>query len=184
MQKIAIMGLSGAGKTTLARELHELTDLPVISFDASRYVNHVETRNWSDRRDHVVAQLNADKWIMDGGVQVFPEIRHAAECIVFLKPRKPVIFVNLIKRFWQNGGKLPEDFSNNRRPRIDLWTCFRRAFLLGGVRRKMQHAFASAPDWVERIVIDTPESRAAFLARISAAHQIQMRHTPQEIAAE
>jgi adenylate kinase family enzyme len=41
MQRVAVIGCGGSGKTTLARQLGELLDLPVIHIDA-RYWRYID----------------------------------------------------------------------------------------------------------------------------------------------
>ena len=65
-QRILIIGSGGAGKSTLARRLGELTGIPVIHLDAHYWLpGWVVTpkEEWAGKVD---ALLQGDRWIMDG----------------------------------------------------------------------------------------------------------------------
>jgi adenylate kinase family enzyme len=75
MQRVAILGPGGAGKSTLADELGARTGLPVIHLD--RYFwrpNWVETPRdeWRARQEELFA---ADAWIADGNYSATADVR-------------------------------------------------------------------------------------------------------------
>ena len=66
MERIIIIGCGGAGKSTLARKLGEVLDLPVVHLDKLFWKpGWVETSR--EEFDALLAmELAKDKWIMDG----------------------------------------------------------------------------------------------------------------------
>ena len=66
MERIIIIGCGGAGKSTLARKLGEVLDLPVVHLDKLFWKpGWVETT--AEEFDALLAmELAKDKWIMDG----------------------------------------------------------------------------------------------------------------------
>ena len=85
MKRIAIIGPGGAGKSTLARQIGAVLNLPVIHLDA--YYWHegwIETRKevW----EHTVREMTeGEAWVMDGNYGGTMELRlTAADTVVFL----------------------------------------------------------------------------------------------------
>lgn len=66
MQRILIVGSPGAGKSSFARRLAEITGLPLY---------HIDNLYWNENREHISRPelverlnpiLNSEKWIIDG----------------------------------------------------------------------------------------------------------------------
>ena len=68
MDRVVILGRAGAGKTTLAHRLGELTGSPVIVLDASW--PHWQDSNVPEFRSLVAEAHASDKWISDGNFAV------------------------------------------------------------------------------------------------------------------
>lgn len=85
MERIAVVGCGGAGKSTLARRLGLITGLPVVHLDA-----HYWSPGWTPTprerwRDVVAGLVAAPRWIMDGNYQSTFDLRFArADTVVFL----------------------------------------------------------------------------------------------------
>lgn len=99
MERVAIIGPGGAGKSTLARRLGESTGLPVIHLDREHWrPGWVEPPRdeWSAR---VLQLAGGERWIIDGNYGGTMEPRLArADTIVFLDfPRWRCIY-RVIKR--------------------------------------------------------------------------------------
>lgn len=57
IKKIAIMGGPGTGKTTLADQLHEICNLPVIHIDGINYKPNWKTRDTKERDTRVQRKI-------------------------------------------------------------------------------------------------------------------------------
>src|SRR5215831_14521617 len=85
MQRVAILGPGGAGKSTFADELGARTGLPVVHLD--RYFWHpgwIETPReaWRARQEELFA---GDEWIGDGNYSATAEVRlRRADTVVLL----------------------------------------------------------------------------------------------------
>lgn len=88
MQRIAILGRGGAGKSTLARRLGERLDLPVVELDGLFWrpdLTPTPPEEWAQVQRRVLA---AERWIVDGDLGPFdsalPERLARAELILVL----------------------------------------------------------------------------------------------------
>lgn len=85
MERIAVIGCGGAGKSTLSRRLGLITGLPVVHLDA-----HFWSAGWTPTpreqwRDVVAGLVAAPRWVMDGNYRSTMDMRLArADTVVFL----------------------------------------------------------------------------------------------------
>lgn len=99
MERIAIIGSPGAGKTTLARELHSVLNIKVYHLDRLFWL-----RGWKgiarDKRIDIMQALAQEKqWIIEGTYIGSSEPRlEAADTIIFLDIPLWVCFRRIIKR--------------------------------------------------------------------------------------
>ncbi len=107
MQRIAIVGAGGAGKTVLANQLAGLLGLPVTHLDALRY-----DEDWNVvPEDAFVAAQRAvvanDRWIIDGNSAASMPVRFAAaDTIIFLNlPPLVCLWGILRRRLHYRGGR-------------------------------------------------------------------------------
>ena len=64
--RIVVLGTTGAGKTTLAREIARALDVPHVELDYYRFrPNWVEVPN-DEFRERVRKALRGDRWVADG----------------------------------------------------------------------------------------------------------------------
>ncbi|GAA3348766.1 DNA topology modulation protein [Amorphoplanes nipponensis] len=99
MQRIAVLGAGGAGKTVLARRLGHLLDLPVTHLDQLRYDpawNVVPEETFTAAQRRLVA---GDRWIVDGNSLASLDIRAArADTIIVLDPHPLVCLAGVLRR--------------------------------------------------------------------------------------
>lgn len=88
MERIAVIGCGGAGKTTLSRRIGAALGIPVTHVDGE-YWHEVEGRRvestperWRERHRELIAR---ERWVLDGmKLGVLPERLAAADAVVFL----------------------------------------------------------------------------------------------------
>jgi len=66
MKKVAIFGNTGGGKSTLAKELAEITDLPLITIDKIMYKPGGEQIPHAEYLSVHADRINESEWIIDG----------------------------------------------------------------------------------------------------------------------
>ena len=85
MQRIVVIGCPGSGKSTLSRELHNITGIPLYHLDMVYWnadKTTVEKRVFLERLTTV---LKKDNWIIDGNYTSTIELRIAAcDTVIFL----------------------------------------------------------------------------------------------------
>ena len=102
--RIVVMGTTGAGKTTLAREIARALDMPHIELDYYRFrPNWVEVPN-DEFRERVRKALRGDRWVADGNYGL-------ARDVICL--RGPFLLV------WHPNGPVPYDSTSGRQCRLD-----------------------------------------------------------------
>ena len=166
MERILIIGCSGAGKTTLAKQLGETMHLPVYHLDKLWW-----KPGWVEESveyfDAELAEiLKRKRWIIDGNYnRTLPERLKYADTVVFLDYSTWRCLMRALKRIFLWHGRVRPDMSAGCPERLDLeflryiWTynrCMRpktEASLSGFTGRiiRLKHpseagAFRNAPE--------------------------------------
>ncbi len=99
MQRVAIVGSPGAGKTTFSRQLAERTGLPLVHLDEQFWrPGWVETPRdeWIDRQSELVA---APRWIIEGNYSRTFDLRFArADTLLVLRAPRLVCVTRILGR--------------------------------------------------------------------------------------
>jgi adenylate kinase family enzyme len=143
MNKIAIIGSGGSGKSTFARILGEITKLPVYHLDALHF-----QPGWipmpNDEWDHLQKKLvEEEKWIIDGNYGRTLDIRlNEADVIIFFDlPRWLTVF-RVVKRRIKYHGKTRPDLNEGCPERLSWefikWIWNYRRDKRPGIMRKLE----------------------------------------------
>lgn len=120
MQRIAIIGSGGSGKSTVARQLGDILTLPVIHLDAFFWQpDWVETpqEEWRAVQQRFVQQ---ERWIIDGNYSSTFDIRFArADTLIFLDFPRLLCMYRVLKRSLMYRGKTRPDMNEGCPERID-----------------------------------------------------------------
>ena len=121
MERIIIIGCGGAGKSTLARQLGEKLDLPVVHLDSIFWLpGWVEMdRDEFDRR--VREEMAKEKWIIDGNYnRTMPERIASCDTVIYLDFSRITCLYGIFKRLLTNLGKTRPDMGRGCKEKIDL----------------------------------------------------------------
>jgi adenylate kinase family enzyme len=157
MQRISVVGTTGSGKTTLARQIQQRLNIPHVELD---YL-HWEP-NWTEVADDIFQQrvsqaLSGDSWVVDGNyTQVREIIWRKADTIVWLDYTFVLTMSRLLKRtFWRVVTQQPVCNGNR-----ETWktTFSRDSILLWGLntyhkRRKEYPILFSQPEYAHLQVV-------------------------------
>jgi len=121
MNKIAVIGSGGSGKSTFSRKLGNILNLPVY---------HLDTLYWSpgwvetpaEKWEVVVREVsNKDKWIIDGNYRPTMDIRlNSADTIIFLNMSTLLCTYRIVKRRFMFKGKKRPDMTEGCEEKLDL----------------------------------------------------------------
>ena len=145
MNRVAIIGSPGAGKSTFARWLGEMTGMEVFHLDHLYWKpGWVQTPRpeWIALLQRIVQQ---ERWIMDGNYGATMDIRiQAADTVIFFDFPRRVCLWGAVKRAIHYHGRTRPDMGEGCPERIDLeflyfiWRFRKRE--RGGILRHLEEA--------------------------------------------
>lgn len=116
-QRISVVGTTGSGKTTLARQIAQHFQIPHIELDTLHW-----EPNWTPAapevfRERVREALRSDRWVVDGnygGVGVRDIVWSQADTVVFLDYSFWLVMGRLLRRTLRRSLKQEELWNGNR----------------------------------------------------------------------
>ena len=124
-RKIAVVGVSGNGKTTFARRLAALLDVPYAELDALNHLpGWVEASEEDFRRSVEAVMIRSDGWVLDGSYQnkLGDLILRRADTSVWLDQPLPLVLRRLITRAVKDIVTKRDLFNGNRQTwRFAFW---------------------------------------------------------------
>jgi adenylate kinase family enzyme len=114
-KRVAVIGTSGAGKTSLARRLAASLGHPHIELDEIHWLPGWQPRPVEPFRAMVSEATAAATWVTDGNYSKVRDIVWGrATSVVWLNYPRPVVLVRILWRTWQRCIHQEELFSGNR----------------------------------------------------------------------
>ncbi len=121
MERILIIGCGGAGKSTLARKLGEVLDLPVVHLDKLFWKPGWVEMPKEEFDDLLRQEIAKDKWIMDGNFnRTMPERVKRCDTIIYLDFSRVTCLMGVLKRVITTYGTVRPDMGEGCPERFDL----------------------------------------------------------------
>ena len=147
MERIIIIGCGGAGKSTLARQLGEKLNLPVVHLDKLFWKPGWVESTKEELDGKILAAMEEDRWILDGNYsRTLPMRLEKCDHVIFLDFPRWLCLWGVLKRVATGYGKVRPDMPEGCPERFD------REFMVWiwnfpkNVRPKLLRALENAPD--------------------------------------
>ncbi|MDJ0571462.1 MAG: DNA topology modulation protein [Pleurocapsa sp. MO_192.B19] len=120
MQRVAIIGSCGAGKSTLSKTLGEKLKLPIIHLDAYYWKSGWQESDGEEWQQIHQDLIKGDRWIIDGNYGNTMNLRlAAADTIIWLDFNRYLCLWRVFKRYMQYGGKTRPDMAHGCPERLN-----------------------------------------------------------------
>jgi adenylate kinase family enzyme len=151
-QRIQILGNSGGGKSTLARQIGNALDLPVIHLDRYFWNPGWVPTPLPEFDARVLELAKTDCWVIDGNYsRTLPARIERADLIIWIDISRPHALWRVAQRAIANYGQTRPDMGENCPERIDfgffafVWNYPNRR---GAEHRQMMQDAKAAGKWV------------------------------------
>ena len=166
MERIVIIGCGGAGKSTLARQLGEKLDIPVVHLDKLFWKpGWVEVPK--EEFDELHRQeLSKDKWIMDGNFnRTMPERIARCDTVIYLDFSRLACLMGVIKRVLTTYGTVRPDMGEGCPERIDF-EFLKWVWNYNKNKRERNYRLLNEAEHAETIVLKNRRAVKRFLRQI------------------
>jgi len=120
MQRVLVLGSSGSGKSTFARELGDITSLPVVHIDQLFWEPgwvQAPKAVYLERLQQALAQ---DRWIIDGNNSSTMDLRvPPADRIILLDRSRLACLARIGRRVWMSYGHVRPDMAPGCPEQVD-----------------------------------------------------------------
>lgn len=114
MERILIIGNTGAGKSTFAKALAQKTGLPLVHLDKLYWHGNWEHLSREEFDAVLETELIKPRWIIDGNFsRTFPHRLQYADTVFYLDIPTLTCLWGLTKRVFANYGKTRDDMGGN-----------------------------------------------------------------------
>lgn len=121
MERIVIIGCGGAGKSTLARQLGEKLELPVVHLDKLWWKPGWAESTPEEFDEKLAAELEKPRWIMDGNFnRTMPQRLSKCDTVIYLDFSRFACLMGVLKRVLTTHGKVRPDMGEGCPERFDV----------------------------------------------------------------
>ena len=121
MKRVIIIGCGGAGKSTLARKMGELTGIPVIHLDQLFWKPGWVERTREEFDPMIQRELEKEAWIMDGNFRrTLPQRIQRCDMVIYLDFSRMSCLLGVLKRVLTTYGKVRPDMGEGCPERMDF----------------------------------------------------------------
>ena len=121
MERIIIIGCGGAGKSTLARQLGEALELPVVHLDKLFWRPGWVQVPQEEFDELVRREMEKDRWIIDGNFnRTLPQRLAYCDTVIYLDFNRFTCLMGVLKRFLTTYGTVRPDMGEGCPEWIDF----------------------------------------------------------------
>ena len=136
MNRIMIIGCGGAGKSTLARQLGDLTGLPVVHLDKLFWHPGWVESTKDEIDEKIMAAMAEPRWIIDGNYnRTLPKRLEYCDTVIYLDFSRVACLLGIAKRVLTTYGTVRPDMAEGCPERFD-WEFLRWVWRFNGKHRK------------------------------------------------
>ncbi len=170
MQRVAVIGSGGAGKSTLARGLGAILGIAVVHLDRLYWQPGwvaTDAAEWKEVQRLLIAR---DRWILDGHYGGTLDLRlAAADTVIFLDMPRVVCVVSIVRRWLRCRGRRRPDGAVGCPERI-TWEFLRWVWHYPKVHRpRMLAKLAQHADGRRIVILRNRVEVRGFLERLRSA---------------
>lgn len=120
--KISIIGYSASGKSTLAQDISQTYDLPLLHLDQVNMTENWQERDLDEAINIVENFMKQDDWVIDGNYDKLKKTERLAlsDIIIFLNFNRFNCLARAIKRYFKYRGKTRESMADNCPEKLDF----------------------------------------------------------------
>ena len=171
MEKIAIIGSPGAGKTTLANILHQELKIKVYHLDRLFWLPGWERIDGPTRVDTIQDIVREKQWIIEGTYLRSSEPRlNAADTIIFLDTHPLKCLWRVIKRHYKDQRHFRRDIPERSTDKLSLFRMWRLlAFPLQDrkkLKQKLDNDESNNKETKEIVRLRSQKDLESFLERL------------------
>lgn len=169
MQRIAVIGCSGGGKSTLVQNLAARRGLPVIHLDVLYWAPGWVGGDYEVFRRHLTEAVSGERWITDGNFPDSADLHFArADLIVWVDQPRLLCLWRVIWRVIATGGGRRPDLPEGCQERFDPWLWSYVWNWDRDTRPKVEIALAEHAPKTPLVRLRSDQAAAAWLSAIEA----------------
>ena len=152
--KIAVIGYSGSGKSTMARQLGQILGYPVLHLDKVQFLTNWQERDTEESKSIVLSFLENPNWVIDGNYSRFYLDRRLEEAdkIIFFDFNRFTCFKQAHGRYVKYKNKTRPDMADGCNEKLDYE--FVKWLLLDGRTIKRRKKFKEmSQKYSQKIII-------------------------------
>ncbi len=166
MNRILIIGCGGAGKSTLARQLGDQLNLPVVHLDKLFWKPGWVESSKEEIDEKIRLEMEKPQWIMDGNYnRTLPQRVKYCDTIIYLDFSRVACLVGVLKRIITTYGTVRPDMGEGCPERFDL-EFLRWVWNYNKDKRERNYQLLNEAEGVETIVLKNRRMVRRFLKSV------------------
>lgn len=166
MERILIIGCGGAGKSTLARQMGEILNLPVVHLDKLFWHPGWVESTKEEIDEKIMAEMAKPQWIMDGNYnRTLPQRVKYCDTIIYLDFSRMACLLGVFKRVITTYGTVRSDMGEGCPERFD-WDFLKWVWNFNKEKRESYYRLLNETEGVETIVLKNRRMVKRFLREL------------------